>query len=178
MTNKIKKQVSTITLDEAEKASQEFAQFTSELNKTEVKMNTQINKIKAKYSATITDTKEKMDKAQSILKSFADQEKASWKEKSFDLLHCKIGFRKNPAKVTIIGEFKDEKTAWEKITDIASKFFPKLVNKTLVVQLNKKAIVEAAKDEKLFKKIKDKCQIDVVQDETFYVTAKQEQLVS
>jgi phage host-nuclease inhibitor protein Gam len=169
-----KKNTKTVSLKDAQTAGEQYTRANSALNKVEVEMNTKINELKARYTDRISEAKEEMAEAQEVLQTYANQEKKNWDKGSMDLLHCVIGFRKSPAKVVI----DEGKTTWDKVTELAAKLFPSLVKKSTLVQLDKKAVVAASKDEKLFKKIQDKTGIDVVQDETFYVTAKTEELVS
>lgn len=167
-----KKPITTVSLEDAQSASRQYADATSRLNKVEVKMNTDINKVKGKYSQEITEAQTEMQAAEKTLKQFAVEQKSNWGEKKkCDLFHCVVGFRLNPPKVD-----KAEGTTWEAITLQAKRMFPQLMSVSYT--LNKKAIVALSKEEKAFAKVKEKLGIDVVQDETFFVTAKTEQLVS
>lgn len=168
-----KKNAKTISLDQAEKAGETYTRETIALNQFQLQMNTKINKIKGEYAEVISTAKTRMQEAEETLQQFANEQRKHWDFKSYDLLHCTIGFRTSPAKVE-----KPERSTWESVTALVKKFFPKLVKEEVVVTLDKKAVVAASKNEQLFKKIQDKTGIDVVQDETFYVTAKTEELVS
>lgn len=172
-TKRVKKKViSNVSLEQAQQASELFAQKSTALSKIEAKMNEELNAVKSKYQEQITELKEEMEEPVEVLEVFAEEQKASWgKKKSFELLHSTIGFRTGMPKVT-----KDKKFTWDAITTLVSKAFPSLIRTEEF--LDKDAIIALSKDEKEFKKVKDECYIDVVQDETFFVTAKAEQLVS
>lgn len=171
-TKRVKKKViSNVTLEQAQQASELFAQKSTSLSKLEAKMNEEINAIKSKYQEEITDLKEQMEEPVEVLEVFAEEQKTSWgKKKSFELLHCVIGYRTGMPKV-----IKDKKFTWDAITTLVQKAFPKLIRTEAL--LDKEGIIAMSK-EKEFNKVKEQCYIDVVQEETFFVTAKSEELVS
>ncbi|MDP1810576.1 MAG: host-nuclease inhibitor Gam family protein [Sediminibacterium sp.] len=169
MTRIKKKVISNVTLENAQEASASFATAAVKLDKIQAKMNDEINKVKSKYQDDITDLQESLSEPQYVLQVFADEQKESWgKRKSMELLHCTIGYRTGMPKVT-----KDKKFTWDGVTEIISKLFPDLVRSK--VELDKDAIIALSKEDG-FKEIKEQCYIDVVQDESFYVEAKKEEL--
>jgi phage host-nuclease inhibitor protein Gam len=163
------KPIKTVSLEDAQQASRMYAEAKARLNKVEVKMNTDITKVKAKYSQEITDAQTEMQDAEKKLQQYATEQKTE-ERKRFDLLHCIVGWRLNPPKVE-----KAEGSTWETITKAAQKFFPKIIRTE--ASLDKKAIVALSK-EKEWTKVKEKLGIDVIQEEAFFITAKTEQLVS
>ena len=171
MARQKKKVFMAVSLENAQNASELYAISSNKLSKVEAAMNEQINKIKSKYQDTITELKESLEEPMELLQVFAQEQKDTWgKKKSLELLHCTIGFRTGTPKVT-----KSKGFTWEGITEIVSKIFPDLVRTK--TELDKDAII-ALRDEDGFKRIKDNCFIDVVQDETFFVQPKTEELVS
>lgn len=171
MARQKKKVFMAVTLENAQNASELYAITSNKLSKVEAAMNEQINRIKSKYQDTITELKDSLEEPMELLQVFAQEQKETWgKKKSLELLHCTIGFRTGTPKVT-----KSKGFTWEGITEIVSKIFPDLVRTK--TELDKDAII-ALRDEDGFKKIKDNCFIDVVQDETFFVQPKVEELVS
>lgn len=169
-----KKNTKTVSLADAQQAGDKYTQASSELGKVEVEMNKKINEVKARYTDRIAEATTKKEEAEAVLENYANANWKNWDgKKSFDLLHCTIGFRNSPPKVE-----KPEKSKWDAITGLVKKFFPNLVKEETVVSIDKKAVVAASKDEKLYKKLTDKTGITVVQDETFYVQAKEVELVS
>ncbi len=164
-----KKVISNVSLETAQEASEKYAQNSNKLQKIEAKMNEEINKVKSKYQDDITELQESLDEPMQILEVFAKEQQENWgKRKSTELLHCIIGFRTGTPKVT-----KDKKYTWELITETFTKLFPNLTRSK--VEIDKDAII-AMRDEDGFKEIKEKCFIDVVQDETFFVQTKVEEL--
>lgn len=170
-TRQKKKVIQGVTLEAAQEASELYAVTSNKLAKIEAKMNDEINKIKSKYQDDITDLKENMEEPFQVLEVFAKENQEAWgKRKSTELLHCTIGFRTGTPKVV-----KDKKFTWDGITEIVSKLFPNLVR--VKSELDKDAII-ALRDEDGFKEIKEKCWIDVTQDETFFVSPKIEELAT
>ncbi|MGQ0738390.1 MAG: host-nuclease inhibitor Gam family protein [Bacteroidota bacterium] len=167
-----KKTFANVTLEEAEKASNEFATGYNKLEKIEAKMNEEINKVKTKYQDEITDLKEELEEPNDILHVFAREQKNAWgKKKSLELLHTTIGFRTGTPKV-----IKDKKFTWEAVLELMKKntLMKPFVRTT--EEINKESIL-AEKDEKLLKKLKEECYVEIDQDEKFFVTVKKEEIV-
>jgi len=169
---RVKKKVFVeVKLDNAQSASELYAVTSNKLQKIEAKMNEEINKIKSKYQDTINDLTESLYEPMEMLQVFANEQKLTWgKKKSFELLHCIIGFRTGTPKVV-----KDKKFTWDGVTEMVSKLFPNLVRSK--IELDKDTII-AMRDEDGFKQLKEKCYLDVVQDETFFVQPKVEELAT
>jgi phage host-nuclease inhibitor protein Gam len=169
MTRIKKKVISNVTLEVAQEASAAFATAAVKLDKVQAKMNDEINKVKTKYQDEITDLQESLAEPQYVLEVYADEQKENWgKRKSMELLHCTIGYRTGMPKVV-----KDKKFTWDGVTDLVRKLFPDLVRSK--VELDKDAVIAMSKEDG-FKAIKEQCYLDVVQDESFYVEAKKEEL--
>jgi phage host-nuclease inhibitor protein Gam len=167
-----KKTFSAVTLEQAEKASGEFAAGQNKLEKIEAKLNEEINKIKDKYQDQITEIKDELEEPASILECFAKEQKSSWgKKKSVELLHCTIGFRTGTPKVV-----KDKKFTWDAVLELMkkNKLFKHFIRTT--EEVNKEAIL-GENDEKLMEQLKKDCYIEVDQDEKFFVAVKKEELV-
>jgi len=163
-----KRVFSNIKLEQAQDASRTFTANATRLAAIEARMNGEINKIKDKYQEEITELNNAQEEPTAILEAFASEQKTNWgKKKSFELLHSIIGFRTGMPKVT-----KDKRFTWEGITEIVKEKFPALVRSK--DELDKEAIIALTKNEADFAKVKSKCYLDVVQDETFFVEAKKE----
>lgn len=164
-----KKHYVEVSLDNAQEASETFAQCNNKLKKIEAKMNGEIDKVKSRYQDEITALKVDMEEPLEMLEAYALQQKESWgKRKSFELLHTTIGFRTGTPKVT-----KDKKFTWDAVTELVSKLFPNLIRTK--PELDKETII-AMRDQDGFRELKESCYIDVVQDETFFVAPKEEEL--
>lgn len=169
MAREKKRVISNVTNDKAQEASARYAEITTKLSKIEARMNERINKIKDEYQDEITQLAEEKQQHFEVLEVYAKEQKDNWgKRKSAELLHSIIGFRTGTPKVT-----KDKKFTWEGIVELVKDKFPSLVRTKS--ELDKEAII-AMRDDDDFVKLKKSCYVDVVQDETFYVEPKVEEL--
>lgn len=169
MTRIKKKVIANVTLEEAQQASEQFAQSSTKLNKLEAKMNDEINKVKSKYQDEITELQDSLKEPQEVLGVYAKEQQENWgKKKSFELLHCVIGFRTGTPKVV-----KAKGFSWEAITELAVKLFPDLVRSKS--ELDKESIIALSKEDG-FDQYRKGLFLDVVQEESFYVEAKKEEL--
>jgi phage host-nuclease inhibitor protein Gam len=166
-----KKSYKDVTLDQAQQASQQFAETRTSLNKIEARMNEEINKVKAKYSDEITELTESLEEPQEILEVYAKEQKKNWgKKKSLELLHCIIGFRTGTPKVV-----KEKGFSWEAVLQLLKKnaLFSHFIRTT--EEVNKENIL-AEKDEKVLGKLKELCYVTIDQDEKFFVETKKEEV--
>lgn len=168
-----KKTITNVSFDDAQQASEQFAVSSNKLAKIEAKMNEEINKVKSKYQDEITDLKVDMEEPVEVLEVFAKEQKDTWgKKKSFEMLHCTIGFRTGMPKVD-----KSKKFTWDAVVELMkrSKAFKGFIRTK--DEINKDAIL-AEKNEEVLAALKDECYVEVVQDESFYVEAKREELAA
>jgi phage host-nuclease inhibitor protein Gam len=132
-------------------------------------MNERINKIRNEYYEEIVQLNEEKEAQFEILEVYANNQKDNWgRRKSMELFHSVIGFRTSTPKV-----IKDKKFTWEGITELVKEKFPSFVRTK--TELDKEAII-ALRDDDVILKLKKACYVDVVQNESFYVEAKSEEL--
>ena len=168
-----KKVIENVSLEDAQAASQAFAQNSNNLRKIEAKMNEEITKVRSKYQEDITALTEANAQPIEILEVFATEQKQEWgKKKSFELLHAIIGFRTGTPKVT-----KAKKFSWDAVLELMKKnnVFKGFIRTT--EEINKEAIL-SEQNEAVLNQLKEECYIDVVQEESFYVTAKAEEVTA
>jgi phage host-nuclease inhibitor protein Gam len=104
-----------------------------------------------------------------MLEVYAKEQKDNWgRRKSLDLLHSVIGFRTGTPRVT-----KDKMLTWDDVLDMVKEKFPSLVR--VKCELDKEAIISMRED-KEFLNLQKACFVDVVQEETFFVEAKVQEL--
>ena len=157
-----------VTLEKAQIASQSFAAASTEKSKLVSRMNEEIDKVKAKYQKDITAQNTALEEHTATLEAFANEQKKTWgKSKSLELLHTIIGFRSGRPKVQLPDSMKEDV-----VTRLVKKFFPDCVASKDV--LDKGAILKFKDDEKKVQKLLNKCSISIVQEDTFYVQAKEE----
>lgn len=163
--------IEAVTLEQAQEASERYANTSNELAALEAEMNKKLNDIKSDYQDKITELQEAQKAPVEILEIYAKEQKEAWgKKRSLELLHCVIGFRTGTPKVV-----KDKKFTWDGVLELMKKnklFKPYVRSKD---EINKEAIL-ALKDEKLLSSLKDECFISIDQDDTFFVKAKEEEL--
>jgi phage host-nuclease inhibitor protein Gam len=168
-----KKTYKDVTLEQAQQASQQFAETRTSFDKIEARMNEELNKVKAKYADEITELTDLLEEPQEILEVYAKEQKKSWgKKKSLELLHCIIGFRTGTPKVV-----KDKAFTWEGVLQLLKKnaMFSHFIRTT--EEINKENIL-AEKDEKVLGKLKELCFVAVDQDEKFFVETKKEEVAA
>jgi phage host-nuclease inhibitor protein Gam len=170
MARESKKVISAATRDEAETAMAVVAKCNSHLKKIESQIELEKQRIDDKYKDQIVKLQTEKEEPMEVLEVFAKKECATWDGKSFDLAHGTIGFRTNTPKVE-----KNKKFTWDAVTELLEKYFPHLVRSKK--EPNKELII-SMRDDKVFEKVQEKCFINVVQDETFFVKTKEEELAT
>lgn len=169
-----KKTITNVTLEQANQASELFAQKWTSLKKVEAGMNEEINKIRSKYQERITELQEALEEPQEILEVYAKEQQANWgKKKSQELVHCTVGFRTGNPTVT-----KDKKFTWDAVLELVKKSKPlaKLFVRSKE-ELNKEAIL-ATKDEAILGQLQEQAFISITQNETFYVEPKVDEVTA
>ncbi len=169
-TRQSKKVISSATREEAEQAMETVALVNSKKKSLEAKIELEKQKIDEKYRDQVTELQQQVKEPLEVLEVWAKSDVKNWEAKSFDLTHGTVGFRTGTPKVE-----KEKKYTWEVITELLITFFPALVRTK--VEANKEAII-AMRHEPAFEKLKAKCHVDVVQDETFFTRTKEEELVT
>jgi phage host-nuclease inhibitor protein Gam len=174
MAKRIKvKNISNVTLDQAQQASAAYAETSTKLSKIEAKMNDEINKVKNKYSEDITELNEALAEPIEVLQVFGNEQKTAWgKKKSMELLHCNIGFRQGNPKVD-----KAKKFTWDAVVELLKKkpLFKKFIRTK--EEVNKEAIL-AEKNDALLGQLKEDCFIEIVQEENFFIDLKKEEVAT
>lgn len=170
MAREAKKVIKSVTRAEADEAMATVASCNSKLKKLESQIELEKQRIDEKYRDQITSLQDEKSEPMEVLEVWAKAECPNWENKSFDLAHGTIGFRTNPPKLE-----KKKGFTWDAVTALLSKNYPELVRTK--EEPNKEAII-ALRDDKSFEKIQEKCFVSVVQDETFYVKTKEEELAT
>ncbi|MFL5808073.1 MAG: host-nuclease inhibitor Gam family protein [Flavisolibacter sp.] len=170
MARESKKVISTVSREQAEDAMATVATSNSRLKKLEAQIELEKQKVDEKYTEQIQALTDAKKVPMEMLEVYAKQECRNWDSKSFDLIAGTIGFRTNPPKLD-----KKKGFTWDAVTDLLKKYFPHLVRSK--EEPNKELII-SMREEKEFEKVKEKCFLSVVQDETFFVKTKEEELAT
>lgn len=176
MATKTKRKVySNISHEKAQEASETFATNANQLDQLVAKMNAELDAVKSKYTDRVTALKSAQEVPVAILEAYAYEQKDSWDKKSFDFLHTVIGFRTGTPKV----EKTSKGFTWDGITELLkshklTKFIrtKEEVNKEEILALRP----DNDKDKAILNQLKENCFVTVIQDETFYVTSKSEEV--
>lgn len=170
-TREKKKVIVNVTSEQAQDASAAYTKAHVALQSIEAKMNEEINKIKEKYQDKISEQEEKREEQFTVLEVYATEQKDNWgKAKSIDMLHSRIGFRTGTPKLKC-----DKGWNWTSVTDILNESYADYVR--TVTEPNKEKLI-ADRDTDGFDKLCKKAHITVVQDETFYVEPKVEEVAT
>jgi len=170
-TREKKKVIVNVTTDQATEASAGYTKAHVSLQSIEAKMNEEINKIKEKYQERIAAQELVKDANFTILEVYATEQKESWgKAKSIDMLHSRIGFRTGTPKLKL-----DKGFNWTSVTSLLEDHYPDYVR--TVSEPNKEKLI-ADRELEGFDKICKKAHITIVQDETFYVEPKVEEVAA
>jgi phage host-nuclease inhibitor protein Gam len=165
-----KRVINNVDYDQAQEASAKYAEISARLGFLEAQINERINSIKDEFADEIIHLTRDRERQFETLEVYAKEQKDNWgRRKSLDLLHSVIGFRTGTPRVT-----KDKIFTWDNILDMVKERFPSLIRAKY--ELDKEAII-AMRDDKEFLEVQKACYIDVEQGESFYVEAKQLELM-
>lgn len=170
MAREVKKVVTNVTRPEAEEAMQQLAKANSQLKRIEARIEQEKQKIDDRYKSEVLALQEQKKVQMEIVEVWAKKDLPNWDGKSFDLIAGTCGFRTGTPKVE-----KDKKFTWGAVTTLLEENFPFLVRTK--TEPDKEAII-ALRDDPEFEKISKTCHIEVVQDETFFVVPKEEELTA
>lgn len=170
MAREAKKTIINPTREQAEDAMHSLAKSNSNLKRLEAKIELEKQRIDEKYSDEVLKLQQEKAQHVEVLEVWGKKDCPNWEGKSFDLMAGTIGFRTSTPKVD-----KDKKFTWPAVTELLKEYFPELVRTK--DEPNKEAIIALREDDS-FAQISKKCHISVVQDETFFVTPKEEELAT
>lgn len=151
-----------------------FAEASSRLKGIEAEMELEVQKIREKFTLRIEKTRVDYDHNLELLKRYAEENRSTLfeKKKSLNWTHGIIGFRTGTPKVS-----KPSKVTWDTILktlkDEGLKAFIRVK-----VEINKDKIIESREDKVIMNQLKDLAGIEVIQQETFFVEPKEEEVRS
>ena len=171
MAKRAKKVVhSGITSEQMETAFSEYAAADARLAKINAELDVQITKLRDKRADEISQLTEKREKNFEIVQAFAleNRDELFAKKKSMDGAHGTFGFRTGTPKLKTLRGF-----TWASALNLIKAFLPDYVRTS----------EEPAKDKLLADREVpevaaefEKCGIQVVQDETFFIELKKEEI--
>lgn len=172
MARTAKKTNVNVSLQEAQEAAHLFADISLKKEKQTNEMNEKIKAIMAQYEPSITKLEEQLVDPYDVLETFGKENKESWKNKSYELAACVIGFRTCPASVD-----KKKGITWEAVVGLlkgkkALKQFVKTKE-----DVDKTAILGSQTDLKVMKALEG-IGVTIKKDEKFFVEDKHEKAVA
>lgn len=159
-----------VTGEEMEDAFTAYAMADAKLQKVNAIMDVKITEVREKYADEIAKLNEIRDRNFETLQAWSIENKDELftKKKSMDHAHGVIGFRTGTPKLKALKGF-----TWGAVTNLLKEFLPAYVRVT----------EEPAKDKLLADRDNEdtasqfsKCGISVIQDETFFVELKKEEV--
>lgn len=170
MGTRTKKQViANVTREEMEQSFANFAKADAKQQKITAEMDLQIAKIREKYADELETLQEEKDTAFDVMQTYAEENKDELfiKKKSLDLAHGTIGFRTGTPKLKTIKKF-----TWGACLELVKEFLPSYVRTS--EEIAKDKILADRENEDVADNMQ-RCGMQVVQDETFYVECKKEE---
>lgn len=161
---------------EMEKLVEDYAITESKIAVITTKMEADITKIREKNSSTLVALGEQQSALFSEIQLYYEGKKDLFvKEKSLDFVHATLGFRKSPPAVKTLKGF-----TWDAATNLLKEFLPAYVrvkeepNKDLLLtDANTLLPVKGKKkSEDTVSSLFEKCGIQIVQGETFFIKTK------
>ena len=178
MATRQKKRVITgVTREQAEEAFAAYAKSDAESSKIAAEIELQCARIREKYQDRLALLSAQKEESFEVLHSFATehQDELFVKKKSLDMSHGVIGFRTGTPKLKTLRGF-----TWASALNLVKEFLPGYIRTTEEIAKDKlladrdedgsEAGIEPMRDRM------SRCGIQVVQDETFYVEPKREEI--
>lgn len=160
-----------VTRDAAEDAFAQYNQIISRLEVINGKMNEEISKVKEKYDDKITDLQTQRDEQFNMLQAFAESNAELFeKRKSLEFTHGVIGFRTGTPKLKTLKGF-----TWESVKTLVKRVLPSYIRTEETVA---KDLLLADREKAAVANELRNVGVEVVQDESFYVQPKLEDVVA
>lgn len=168
-TKRQKKTVITgVTREAAEEAFGKYAKADAQIEKINAEIDLQCAKIREKYQSQLGTLACDRECAFDTLQAYATENQAELftKKKSLEMAHGTIGFRTGTPKLKTLKGF-----TWASALQLVKEFLPDFIRKT--EEIAKDKMLADRESEGMIDKL-SKCGITVVQDETFFVEPKKE----
>lgn len=163
--------ITGVTRESAEDAFGAYAKADAQSAKITADIELQCAKIREKYANKLAELEGEKEKAFDTLQAYATENQAELftKKKSLEMTHGVIGFRTGTPKLKTLKGF-----TWASALQLVKEFLPGYLRQTEEIAKDK---LLADRDVEDIVPQMNKCGIQVVQDETFYVEPKKEDAV-
>lgn len=162
--------ISDVTREAADEALASYAMADAQAAKIAADIELQCVKIREKYADKLAALEEQKAAAFDTLQAYATENKGSLftKKKSLDMVHGTIGFRTGTPKLKTLKGF-----TWASALQLVREFLPSYIRTTEEITKDK---LLADRDVEGMCDNMSRCGIQVVQDETFFVEPKKEEV--
>lgn len=173
-----------ISQEQANEAFAMYAKSDAQIQKLNAEVELQCAKIREKYADRLSALSAEREQSFDVLQAYALENQAELfnKRKSLEMSHGTIGFRTGTPKLKTLKGF-----TWASVLQLVKEFLPSYVRTTDEVAKDKLladrdsevAICDVAQIEKRSVPMRElmlKCGVTVVQEESFYVEPKKEEL--
>jgi len=163
--------ISGVTREAADEALATYAMADAQAAKIAADIELQCVKIREKYADKIAELEGQKAAAFDTLQAYASENKGDLftKKKSLDMVHGTIGFRTGTPKLKTLKGF-----TWVSALQLVREFLPSYIRTTEEITKDK---LLADRDVEGMCDNMSRCGIQVVQDETFFVEPKKEEMV-
>lgn len=163
--------ITGVTRESADEAFGAYAKADAQSAKITADIELQCAKIREKYANKLAELEDEKEKAFATLQAYATENQAELftKKKSLEMAHGVIGFRTGTPKLKTLKGF-----TWASALQLVKEFLPGYLRQTEEIAKDK---LLADRDVEDMVPQMNKCGIQVVQDETFYVEPKKEDAV-
>lgn len=163
--------ITGVTRESADEAFGAYAKADAQSTKITADIELQCAKIREKYANKLAELEGEKEKAFATLQAYAteNQTELFTKKKSLEMAHGVIGFRTGTPKLKTLKGF-----TWASALQLVKEFLPGYLRQTEEIAKDK---LLADRDVEDMVPQMNKCGIQVVQDETFYVEPKKEDAV-
>lgn len=159
------------SIQEAEQIMGEYAQADARIAKITATMDEKIARIRAEYAEELQVLNDVREEKFNRLQHFAESNPQMFgKKKSCDMAHGLLGFRTGTPKLKLIKKF-----TWGAVVEMLKEKLPMYVR--TVDEPNKEMLL-ADRDVDGMDKMMEKCGVQVVQEESFYVELKKEEVAT
>ena len=159
-----------VTSEQMEQAFAEYAKADARMQKINATMDVEMTRIREKYHDELVKLEEVKGSNFDVLQAFAMENKDEMfaKKKSLETVHGTIGFRTGTPKLKTRKGF-----TWAAVTNLLTEFVPAYTRTTIEPAKDK---ILADRDDEDAAEMMSRVGIVVVQDETFYVEPKKEEI--
>lgn len=162
--------ISGVTRETADEALATYAMVDAQMAKIVADIELQCVKIREKYADKLAELEEQKATTFDTLQAYASENKGNLftKKKSLDMVHGTIGFRTGTPKLKTLKGF-----TWASALQLVREFLPSYIRTTEEITKDK---LLADRDIEGMQDNMNRCGIQVIQDETFFVEPKKEEI--